>query len=231
MLRVLDRFEAFGPNKYINEQLQAAIVKNPKVAEFDTAIKAVLLNWIIGTAHSIIQHGVNNGFDDDRDNDHNHDSNDDSGDGDNWRLVEYKHANLNKRQRAKGKASIKSQRNGYSFDEDEAIRDAAATNEMPESDWTAINTQPHTCKDNYNDEQPQRKVRVCTQETHDVHNATCTRHDQYIHKASSPMPHATTIIVVHTHTRAEAAIDNHTHVVRSRPAPHNSTWSFVYFSQ
>ena len=96
LLRVLDRFEAFGPNKYINEQLQAAIVKNPKVAEFDTAIKAVLLNWIIGTAHSIIQHGVNNGFDDDRDNDHNHDSNDDSGDGDNWRLVEYKHANLNK---------------------------------------------------------------------------------------------------------------------------------------
>ena len=63
LLRVLDKFEVLGPNKYINEQLQAAIAKNPKVAEFDTVIKAALFNWTTGTAHSITQHGVNNGFD------------------------------------------------------------------------------------------------------------------------------------------------------------------------
>ena len=63
LLRVLDKFEVLGRHKYTNEQLQTAIAKNFKVAEFDAAIKAALLNWTTGTAHIVIQHGVNNGFD------------------------------------------------------------------------------------------------------------------------------------------------------------------------
>ena len=47
---------------------------------------------------------TNDDDDDNSDNDHNHNNDDDSEDGDNWRLVERKKANLNKRQRAQEKS-------------------------------------------------------------------------------------------------------------------------------
>ena len=66
------------------------------------------------------------GDDDDSDNNHNHNKDDDNGNGCNWILVEHKTANFNRRQRAKRRASIHQQRVDHSYDDDEAIRGAAA---------------------------------------------------------------------------------------------------------
>ena len=63
LLRILDKIEARGATKFTSAELQAMITKYPKVAEFDVAIKAALLNWTTGIANNMIEYGVNNGLD------------------------------------------------------------------------------------------------------------------------------------------------------------------------
>ena len=63
LLKVLDKIEALGPTKLTNEELNAMITRYPKMTEFDTAVKSVLLNRTIGTSNSIIRHSVSTGFD------------------------------------------------------------------------------------------------------------------------------------------------------------------------
>ena len=48
--KMLDKVEAFGDKKLNNEQLQTMINEYPRVAEFDIAITAILLNLTIGVA-------------------------------------------------------------------------------------------------------------------------------------------------------------------------------------
>ena len=63
LFKVLDKIEALGDTKFTNERFQRLISKYPKVAEFDTAIIAALLNWTIGVANSQVKYGVCNGLD------------------------------------------------------------------------------------------------------------------------------------------------------------------------
>lgn len=63
LLRLLDRIEAFGSIKFINESLHKMVVNDLKVAEFDTVITVALLNWTTGVANSQIKYGVCNGLD------------------------------------------------------------------------------------------------------------------------------------------------------------------------
>ena len=58
LLRMLDKVEKRGGNKYDNILLQNLISKFPKAAEFDTAIKSALLNWTIGVANSMTKYNV-----------------------------------------------------------------------------------------------------------------------------------------------------------------------------
>ena len=59
----MDTIEALGTTKYINEELQELIKLYPKVAEFEIAVRAVLLNWTSGIAHNLVKCGICNGFD------------------------------------------------------------------------------------------------------------------------------------------------------------------------
>ena len=63
LFRILDKTEALGSTKLINEQLNNMIARYLKTAEYDIAVKSALLNWITGTANSTVRHSVNNGFD------------------------------------------------------------------------------------------------------------------------------------------------------------------------
>ena len=147
---------------------------------------------------------------DDSDNDHDHDNNDDNGDGDSWNVVKHRTTKPNKRQRAKKRANTEQQKDDHNHDDDEAIRDAAANNGIPASDWIGIITQSYKCKHNCNGDPSQRKVSFSTQENNDSCNAACTQHDHHNNKASPPMPHATTIIVsTHTHTHTKKPCDFH----------------------
>ena len=63
LLKMFDKVEARGANKYDNNQLQILINKFSKAAEFDTFIKSASLNWTTGVANNMIKYSVHNGFD------------------------------------------------------------------------------------------------------------------------------------------------------------------------
>ena len=63
LLKILDKIEALGNTKFTNERLNKIINKYPKVAEYETAITAALLNWTTGVANSQVKYGVCNGLD------------------------------------------------------------------------------------------------------------------------------------------------------------------------
>ena len=54
LLKMLDKVETMGTDKYTNEQLREFISVYPKAAEFDIAIRSALLIWISGVANSVV---------------------------------------------------------------------------------------------------------------------------------------------------------------------------------
>ena len=88
-----------------------------------------------------------NSNDDDNDNDNDNDN--DSEAEDKWTLVDYKTHKPNKRQRAKRRIIKQQEYNDDCGGDDEAIRDAAAMNKMPESERIGMNTKEQ-CECNHN---------------------------------------------------------------------------------
>ena len=164
----------------------------------------------IESAKAVITHNKYIALTNEDDNDSDDDNDNDSEIEDKWTLVDYKTHSLNKRQRAKRRTIKQQKSNDDCYDGDEAIRDAAAMDRMSESAWIGMNTKEQ-CEYNPNKNTRQRRRQVHFNTTHnDIqidttslqshHNGTTMRsHNHCIHKASSPMPHATTISIALSH--------------------------------
>ena len=63
LLKVFDKLEKLGVNRYTNEQLDELVKIYPKVIEREIAIKIAFLNWTSGIASNMVRFGVCNGFD------------------------------------------------------------------------------------------------------------------------------------------------------------------------
>lgn len=63
LLQILEGVETHGATKFDNSKLQILFKRHPKASEYNRAIISLLLNYAIGIAKGMVEHGVENGFD------------------------------------------------------------------------------------------------------------------------------------------------------------------------